>query len=120
MDIQYVDVRCAQFLQGCLDRNAETLCVISGVVDLVSDIILASLGVTCILAMTSVHLLAFYRSVSVTCLGCDDELVSDATFLSPLANELFGCFILARVECELMGHTAGHQHSRRTNYRPCR
>jgi len=45
MDIQDVDVRRAQFLQGCLDSNAERLCVISGVVDLVSDIILASLEV---------------------------------------------------------------------------
>ena len=102
MNIQDVDIRCAQFLQGCLDRNAETLCVISGVVDLVCDIVLTSLGVTCILAMTSVHLLAFYRRVSATCLGCDHELVSDATFLDPLANELFRCLILARVVCELM------------------
>ena len=46
MNIQDVDVRRAQFLQGCLDGNAETLCVISGVVDLVSDIILSSLEVS--------------------------------------------------------------------------
>jgi len=45
MNIQDVDVRRAQFLQGCLDSNAETLCVVSRVVHLVSDIILASLEV---------------------------------------------------------------------------
>jgi len=45
MNIQDVDVQRAQFLQGCIDSNAETLCVVSGVVHLVSDIILASLEV---------------------------------------------------------------------------
>ena len=59
MNIQDVDVRGAQFLQGCLDRDAETLCVVSSVVHLVSDIILASLKVGCILATTLVHLRAF-------------------------------------------------------------
>ena len=59
MNIQDVDVRRAQFLQGCLDGNAKTFCVISGVVDLVSDIILASLEVGCILSMMSVRSRAF-------------------------------------------------------------
>ena len=59
MNIQDVDVRRAQVLQGCLDRNSETFGVVSGVVDLVSDIILASLEVGCILSMISVRSRAF-------------------------------------------------------------
>ena len=59
MNIQDVDVRRAQVLQGCLDRNAETLCVVSGVVHLVSDIILALLEVGRILAMMIVCLRVF-------------------------------------------------------------
>jgi hypothetical protein len=59
MNIQDVDVRCVQFLQGCLDRNAKTLCVVSGVVHLVSDIILTSLEVDRILAMVLAHLREF-------------------------------------------------------------
>jgi len=94
--------------------------VVSGVVDLVGNTILASLEVGCILAVASVHLLAFSWKRFVTCLGCDDELVSDASFLRPLANELFGCFVLARVKCELMDRKVGYHYSRRTNYRPCR
>jgi len=45
MNIQDVEIRRAQVLQGCLDGNAETLCVISGVVHLVSYTILSSLEV---------------------------------------------------------------------------
>ena len=94
--------------------------MISGVVHLVSNTILASLEVGCILAVASVHLLAYNRRRFITCLGCDDELVSDASFLRPLTNELFGRFVLARVECELMGRKAGCHYTRRTNYQPCR
>jgi hypothetical protein len=37
-----------------------------------------------------------------TCLGCKYELVSDASFLGPLSNEFFRCFVLAGVEYELV------------------
>ncbi len=78
--------------------------MISGIVHLVSDLILASLVVGCILAMTSIRLWAFYASKVYTCLGCNHELVSNASFLGPLAYEFFGGFVLAGVECELISY----------------
>ena len=55
MYVQDVDVRGAQFLDGCLDRDMEGLYVISGVVHLVSEFILSPLVVGCILRIMSAH-----------------------------------------------------------------
>jgi hypothetical protein len=43
--VQDIDIRGAQFLEGCLDGDVEGLCVIPGVIHLVSVFILASLKV---------------------------------------------------------------------------
>ena len=43
--VQDIDIRRAQFLKGCLDGDVERLCVIPGVIHLVSVFILASLKV---------------------------------------------------------------------------
>ena len=50
--IQDIDIRGTKLLEGCLDGEVEGLGVISGVVDLVSDLILAPLVVGCILSIT--------------------------------------------------------------------
>jgi hypothetical protein len=44
--VQDIDIRGAQFLQGCLDGDVEGLCVIPRVIHLVGVFILASLKVT--------------------------------------------------------------------------
>jgi hypothetical protein len=63
--------------------------------------ILPPLEVTCILVVTSARFVWMLKGTKVrTCLGCDDELVSDASFLGPLADEFFRCFVLARFEYE--------------------
>ena len=49
--VQDIDVRGTKFLEGCLYGDVEGLGVISGVVDFVSDLILASLVVGCILSI---------------------------------------------------------------------
>ena len=43
--VQNVDIRGAELLKGCLDGDVERLCVIPGVIHLVSVFILASLKV---------------------------------------------------------------------------
>ena len=43
--VQNVDIRGAELLKGCLDGDVERLCVIPGVIHLVSVLILASLKV---------------------------------------------------------------------------
>ena len=49
MHVQDVDVRRTQLLEGCLDGDVEGLCVISGVVHQVSNVILSPLEVACVL-----------------------------------------------------------------------
>ena len=55
--VQDIDIRGAQFLEGCLDRDVEGLCVIPGVIHLVGVFILASLIVCCVLMITSAYLI---------------------------------------------------------------
>ena len=55
--VQDIDIRGAQFLEGCLDRYVEGLCVIPGVIHLVGVFILASLIVCCVLMITSAYLI---------------------------------------------------------------
>ena len=55
--VQDIDIRGAQFLQGCLDGDVEGLCVIPGVIHLVDVFILASLIVDCVLMITLAYLI---------------------------------------------------------------
>ena len=53
--VQDVNIRGAQFLEGCLDGDVEGLCVIPGVIHLVGDFVLPPLEVGRVLKMTSAH-----------------------------------------------------------------
>ena len=54
--VQDIYIRRAQFLEGCLHGDVEGLCVIPAVIHLVSEFMLASLKVGCVLMITSAHL----------------------------------------------------------------
>jgi hypothetical protein len=43
MHVQDIDIRCAQFLEGCLDGEVEGLCVIPGIIHLVGVFVFPSL-----------------------------------------------------------------------------
>ena len=114
--VQDVDIRGAQFLEGCLDGDMERLCVIPGVIHLVGDLILSSLEVGCVLKTSSVFV-GVQHEGNRTCLGCDDQLISDASLLSPLADKIFRSFILTDIGFHtssatikrppILGHTNG-------------
>jgi hypothetical protein len=53
--VQDVNIRGAQFLEGCLYGDVEGLGVIPGVIHLVGDFVLAPLEVACVLKMISTH-----------------------------------------------------------------
>jgi len=55
MYVEDVDIRGAQFLEGCLDRDVKGPYVISGVVHPVSESILSPLEVGCVLRITPAH-----------------------------------------------------------------
>ena len=103
--VQDVDIRRAQFFEGCLDGDAEGLCVIPRVIYLVGDFVLSTLEVGCVL-----KIILAYQSVDVqyeanwTCLGCNDKLVSDASLLSPLADKIFGSLVLTDIGFSFSGN----------------
>ena len=53
--VQDIDIRGAQFLEGCLDGDVQRLCVIPGVIHLVGDFILSPLEIGCVLKKSSVY-----------------------------------------------------------------
>jgi hypothetical protein len=94
MHVQDIDVRGAQFLERCLDGDVEGLCVIPGVIHLVGDFVLSPLEIGCVLKMTSAHyFMGVQHEGNWTCLGCNDQLVSDASLLSPLADKILGSLV---------------------------
>ena len=77
--------------------------MISRVIHLVTDLVLAPLEVGCILKVKLTHLIYGRATGKVwTCLGRNDKLVSDASFLGPLAYEFFrGSVLTDNGECQL-------------------
>jgi hypothetical protein len=63
--VQDIDIRGAQFLEGCLDGDVEGLCMIPGVIHLVGDVILASLIVGCVLVITLAYLICGHATRGV-------------------------------------------------------
>ena len=55
--VQDIDIRGAQFLEGCLDGDVEGFCVIPAVIHLVGVFMLASLEVAGVLMITSAPLI---------------------------------------------------------------
>jgi hypothetical protein len=93
--------------------------MIPGVVHLVSDLILSPFEVCCILVMMSVRFCESNRRNVRINLGCDYELISDASFLGPLSNEFFRCLVLAGSEHEQVSYEVEAYYSKRTNYSRC-
>ena len=76
--------------------------MISRIIHLVADLVLASLEVDCVLKVKLTYLIYGRATRKIwTCLGRNDKLVSDASFLGPLAYEFFRCFVLTDIECQL-------------------
>ena len=99
--IQDVDVQRAQLFEGGLHGDVEGLCVISGVIYLVTDLVFAPLEVGCVLKIKLRDIICGHVTRKVwTCLGRNDKLVSDASFLGPLAYEFFRGSILTDNGCQ--------------------
>ena len=77
--------------------------MISRVIYLVTNLVLAPLDVGCVLKIKLGDLICGHVTRKVwTCLGCNYKLVSDASFLGPLAYEFFRGSVLTDIgECQL-------------------